>query len=159
MLCMFILMCVCLPVWPPQEKIYLVLNFGVVTGTVHMQTLSSRVVGELPINLWAMHGRDETRLLVGVSNTRSHSVSHQMSAELETEKWSTNETERDEISNLPSCRKQISTRDKQGGGCYGAENHISKGRKCSSTLRAHHVANKPRSKRDNRVNHHHMRIT
>lgn len=82
---------------------------------------NTELQSEMPINLRALHGRDETQLLVSFSNTGSHSVSHHMSAELEreTEKWSTNETEKDEISKLPLCRKQISTWDKQGGGCYG----------------------------------------
>lgn len=54
------------------------------------------MVGELPINPWEIHGGEETQVLVNIFNTRSHTLSHHVPAEMEreTEKWSINETEK-----------------------------------------------------------------
>lgn len=62
----------------------------------------------MPINPREMCGGEETQVLVNNLNTRSHTFSHQVPAEIEreAEKWSINETEKDEISNVPLCRKQ-----------------------------------------------------
>lgn len=109
----------------PSKKINHLHIFNDVTGILRMEKLSSRVVGELLSIPRKICGGEKTRVLANILKARSHTISQQVRDEMEreTEKWSINETEEDEISNVLLCRKQTNTIDEQRGRCYRAENH------------------------------------